>query len=129
MNTSIRTSGGGASDPAPAHRQAEISEAELLARFFRVLGDPTRVRLVQFLLDAPTGECTVGELVIALAAPQGRVSTHLGCLRWCGLVHSRREGKQVYYRVADPRVREVLTGGGALLRDYAAGVATCGMIR
>jgi DNA-binding transcriptional ArsR family regulator len=50
-------------------------------------------------------------------------------LRWCGLVRSRREGKQVYYRVADPRIRELLTGGGALLRDYAAGVATCGMIR
>jgi DNA-binding transcriptional ArsR family regulator len=81
------------------------------------------------MLDAPTGERTVGELVVALAAPQGRVSTHLGCLRWCGLVHSRREGKQVYYRVTDPRVRELLTVGGALLRNYAAGVATCGMIR
>lgn len=70
MNTSIRARTGGAADPAPAPRPAEIAEAELLARFFRVLGDPTRVRLVQLLLDAPTRECTVGELVVALAAPR-----------------------------------------------------------
>ena len=117
------------SDQAPVFAQMAVSEPELLARFFRVLGDPTRVRLLQLLLEAPTGECTVGELVSALSAPQSRVSTHLGCLRWCGLVQTRREGKQVYYRVADPRVRELLTVGGALLRDYAAGVATCGVIR
>jgi DNA-binding transcriptional ArsR family regulator len=139
MNRALPPSAGDASaaDLAPAqaytHTRTQAhtdpSEAELLARFFRVLGDPTRVRLLQLLLEAHTGECTVGELVVALAAPQSRVSTHLGCLRWCGLVLTRREGKQVYYRVADPRVRELLVVGGALLRDYAAGVATCGVIR
>lgn len=132
MNITTQASGGGmasASDPAPARVHIEVPEAELLARFFRVLGDPTRVRLMNLLLEAPTGECTVGELVMALSAPQSRVSTHLGCLRWCGLVRTRREGKQVYYRVADSRVRELLTVGGALLRDYAAGVASCGVNR
>jgi|SRR5579859_177918 len=118
-----------ASDQTPVLVQMEVSEPELLARFFRVLGDPTRVRLVQLLLEAPTGECTVGALVAAVSAPQSRVSTHLGCLRWCGVVHTRREGKQVYYRVADPRVRELLSVGGALLHDYAAGVASCGVNR
>jgi DNA-binding transcriptional ArsR family regulator len=103
--------------------------ADLYARFFRTLGDPTRVRLLHLLIAAPTGECSVSELVDALGVPQGRVSTHLGCLRWCGLVQTRRVGKQAYYRVADPRVRELLALGGAVLRDHAAGVATCGMIR
>lgn len=103
--------------------------AELHARFFRALGDPTRIRLLHLLVEAPTGECSVGELVAAIGAPQSRVSTHLGCLRWCGLVQTRREGKQVYYRVADPRVRELLALGGAVLRDHAAWGASCGMIR
>jgi DNA-binding transcriptional ArsR family regulator len=103
--------------------------ADLHARFFRALGDPTRIRILQLLLAASAGECCVGELVAALDAPQSRVSTHLGCLRWCGLVQTRREGKQVYYRVADPRVRELLILGDAVLRDHAAGVATCGVIR
>jgi DNA-binding transcriptional ArsR family regulator len=103
--------------------------ADLHARFFRALGDPTRIRLLRLLNEAPGGERSVGELVAALDAPQSRVSTHLGCLRWCGLVQTRREGKQVYYRVADPRVRELLALGSAVLHDHAAGVASCGMIR
>ncbi len=109
--------------------QLSASDAELYARFFQVLSDPTRVRLLHLLLEAPEAGRTVGELVAAIGAPQGRISTHLGCLRWCGLVQSSREGKYVYYRVADPRVREILVLGGAVMRDHAAGVASCGVIR
>lgn len=104
------------------------SEAELYARFFRVLGDPTRIRLLRLLLDAPSAGRSVGELVAAVGAPQGRVSTHLGCLRWCGLVQARREGKQVYYRAADDRVRQLLTLAGEMQHEHAAGIATCGMV-
>jgi DNA-binding transcriptional ArsR family regulator len=119
---------GPASGGARAHAEGE-SGADLAARFFRVLGDPTRLRLLQLLLDAPSGEYSVGDLVAALNAPQSRVSTHLGCLRWCGLVVARRDGKQVYYRVGDPRVRDLLALGSMLLHDHAAGVASCGMLR
>jgi DNA-binding transcriptional ArsR family regulator len=104
-------------------------DAELYARFFSVLSDPTRIRLLHLLIDAPDSGRTVSELVAAVGAPQSRVSTHLGCLRWCGLVLATREGKQVYYRLADPRVRDLLTLGGLMLRDHAAGVASCGIIR
>lgn len=106
-----------------------VSDAELYARFFRVLSDPTRVRLLHLLLEAPEAGRTVGELVAAIGAPQGRISTHLGCLRWCGLVQPYREGKYVYYRITDPRVREILALGGAVMRDHAAGIASCGVIR
>jgi len=116
---------GDRSAPPPVQQEA----ADLHARFFRALGDPTRIRLLHVLIAAPTGECSVGELVVALDAPQSRISTHLGCLRWCGLVQTRREGKQVYYRVIDPRVRELLALGSAVLHDHAAGVASCGIIR
>jgi len=104
-------------------------DAELYARFFQVLSDPTRVRLLHLLLEAPERRCTVSELVAAVNAPQSRVSTHLGCLRWCGLVQTRREGKQVYYQIADSRVRDILALGGVMIRDYAAGIASCGVIR
>jgi ArsR family transcriptional regulator, cadmium/lead-responsive transcriptional repressor len=105
-----------------------IETADLAARFFRVLGDPTRLRLLSLLLDAPNGERSVGELVKALHVPQSRVSTHLGCLRWCGLVYARRDGKQVYYRVVDPRVRDLFTLGDSILRDHAASIASCGVL-
>ncbi len=104
-------------------------EANLYARFFSVLSDPTRIRLLHLLLDAPGTGRTVSELVTAIGAPQSRISTHLGCLRWCGLVLASREGKQVYYRIADRRVRDLLTLGGLMLRDHAAGIASCGIIR
>ncbi len=103
-------------------------DADLYARFFKVLGDPTRIRLLYLLLDAPAAGRTVSELVEILGQPQGRVSTHLGCLRWCGLAESERSGKQVFYRIADPRVRDLLALGGTMMRDHAAGVASCGVI-
>jgi DNA-binding transcriptional ArsR family regulator len=112
-----------------ADARLSVSDAELYARFFRVLSDPTRVRLLHLLLEAPEAGRTVGEMVEALGAPQGRISTHLGCLRWCGLVQPYREGKYVYYRIVDPRVRELLVIGGAMMRDHAAGIASCGVIR
>lgn len=105
---------------------AQLSEADLLARFFRALGDPTRLRLLSLLSER---ERTVTELVEAVGAPQGRISTHLGCLRWCGLVTARREGRQMLYAITDPRVRTLLGTADAMLRDYAAGVASCGVIR
>jgi DNA-binding transcriptional ArsR family regulator len=127
--TSEQGSGGAGNvstaDVAPALQQ---EAADLHARFFRALGDPTRIRILHLLMQSKSGECSVGELVVALDAPQSRVSTHLGCLRWCGLVQTRREGKQVFYRIGDQRVRDVVALGGALLRDHAAGVASCGMV-
>jgi DNA-binding transcriptional ArsR family regulator len=105
------------------------SDAELYARFFKVLGDPTRIRVLHLLLEAHDTGRTVSELVAILGQPQGRVSTHLGCLRWCGLIESMRQGRQVFYRIADPRVGEILSLGGAVIRNHAAGVASCGVIR
>jgi DNA-binding transcriptional ArsR family regulator len=113
-------------DSAPASPGSGFSEDDLLARFFRAFGDPTRLHLLTLLLER---EHTVSELVEALGAPQGRISTHLGCLRWCGLVTARREGRQMIYAVSDPRVRDLMRTAGAMLRDYAAGVASCGIIR
>ena len=67
------------------------------ARFFRVLGDPTRLKILELLGER---ERTVGELVSAVAQTQPRVSTHLACLRHCGFVITERRGKEVAYRLA-----------------------------
>jgi ArsR family transcriptional regulator, cadmium/lead-responsive transcriptional repressor len=96
--------------------------SELTGRFFQVLADPTRVRIVELLLD---GEKNVSELVAALGIPQGRVSAHLACLRWCGFIGTRREGKYVYYRVTDARVRDLMRLAHQLLADNAGEIASC----
>lgn len=96
---------------------------DLVAKYFKVLADVTRVRILELLQDR--GELSVGELVEALGQSQPKVSNHLACLRWCGFVHTRREHPAVYYRVADERVLEVLALGRALLADNAEHVAAC----
>ena len=110
-----------------AHAPGCVTDAtaELYAKFFRGLGDPTRVKIMQLLLERPRN---VSELVSLLGAPQGRVSAHLSCLRWCGFVESVREGRTVIYRVSDPRVRTLLATAQDLLQQYAGRVACCFVI-
>lgn len=103
----------------------EDATSELYAKFFRGLGDPTRVRIVRLLLERPR---TVGELVEILGSPQGRVSSHMACLRWCGFVEGIRDGRNVTYQVTDKRVRTLLATAHELLAENAQRVATCFII-
>jgi ArsR family transcriptional regulator, cadmium/lead-responsive transcriptional repressor len=102
------------------------TEPELVGKYFRALGDPTRVRILELLREH--GELSVGELVERLALSQPKVSNHLACLRWCGFVATRRDHPAVRYRIADVRVSQLLALGAALLADNAEHVAACGRI-
>ena len=95
---------------------------EMVARFFRALADPTRLRLLEFLLP---GERTVSECVERAGLSQGRVSAHLACLADCGYVQTRREGRFAYYRVSDTRVAELVLLARALAADNASALAAC----
>lgn len=86
-------------------RDAQPPIYALKAEFFRVLGHPVRIRLLQLLRD---GERSVGALQVALDLDSGGTSQHLAALRKQGLVVSRREGTSVYYRLKDPRTLELL---------------------
>ena len=85
--------------PLPHPIQEEL--AELVARRFRVLAEPMRIRLLDHLRD---GEATVGELSDALAASQQNVSKHLTVLADAGMLGRRKEGNRVYYRIVDESV-------------------------
>jgi hypothetical protein len=65
------------------------------------LADPTRVRILLFLL---TGPRTTGEIVHHIGRHQPSVSTHLTCLRFCGYVEARRIGRNVAERIMACRV-------------------------
>jgi DNA-binding transcriptional ArsR family regulator len=99
------------------------AEPDLVAKYFRVLADPIRVRVLELL--ETHGELAVGELVERLGEAQPKVSNHLACLRWCGFVERERRHPNVFYRVADERVPELLRLGRALLADNAEHVAAC----
>jgi DNA-binding transcriptional ArsR family regulator len=108
---------------APFALSQSPTEPELVGKYFRALGDPTRIRILELLGEH--GELSVSQLVERLNQPQPKVSNHLACLRWCGFVHTRRDHPTVYYRVADERVSELLALGRALLADNAEHVAAC----
>ncbi len=95
------------------------------ARFFRVLGDANRLRILELLLQRPR---TVSELAAAIDAPPSRVSNHLACLRWCQFVEDERRGRSVVYRIADPAIGEVVAVGRHLAEGHCDHLATCGRI-
>lgn len=106
---------------AEAARLGDL-EPEALSRYFRVLGDPTRLRILEALLER---QRTVSQLVELLDASQSRVSNHLACLRWCRLVESERRGRAVVYRVADQRVEQVLGLAATLAEPNSDHLASC----
>ena len=113
----------GVLDSAPFRLPAVPLATDLVAKYFRGLGDPSRLRILELLRDE--GELSVGQLVDRLMLPQPKVSNHLACLRWCGFIDARRQGRTVYNRIADPRVEALLDLAHALLADNADHVAAC----
>ena len=107
-----------------AVRQADALDT-VTARFFKGLGDPVRLRVLEFLEG---GERSVGEIVEHLGLPQNRVSMHLGCLRWCGYVDTRRDGRYVFYRLTDSRVTEILRLSREMLSGSEVYLMTCEVI-
>ena len=74
---------------------------DLVARRFRTLGEPYRLRILQQL---EVGEKSVGELVAVLDGNQSNVSKHLQILSDAGLIGRRREGTSIFYAISDPMV-------------------------
>jgi DNA-binding transcriptional ArsR family regulator len=79
--------------------------AELIARRFRALSDPTRLRIIDRLRSCE--EASVGQLTEALGTSQQNVSKHLSALLAEGFVARRKQGTSSLYRVADPGVHEL----------------------
>lgn len=113
----------GIATQAPFRLPETPVETDLIAKYFRGLGDPIRVSILELLRDE--GELSVGQLAERLALAQPKVSNHLACLRWCGFVEARREHRTVFNRISDERVLQMLDLGRALLADNAEHVASC----
>ena len=97
--------------------------AALAARMFRGLADPTRVALLQALVD---GERRVADLVELVGSSQSNVSGHLACLKECGLVTDRPgERRQVFYRLAGPEVTDLLLAAERFLGANGTAIDLC----
>lgn len=103
-------------------RHLSAEALHLQAKMFRGFSDSSRLALLHALRS---GERRVSDLVEATGLSQPNVSSHLACLRECGLVVSRQEGRSVFYRLADERLRELLDLSGDLLSMHAARIFEC----
>jgi DNA-binding transcriptional ArsR family regulator len=103
-----------------ARQRLELAPA---AALFRSLGDPVRLAIVRRLSQ---GEARVADLVMELGLSQSTVSKHLACLRGCKLVDCRPGGgRQSFYSLAQPSLRELLASAEQLLNATGAAVAIC----
>lgn len=89
---------------------------------FHSLSDGTRLTIVRRLAE---GEARVADLVAQLGLAQSTVSKHVACLRDCGLVDGRPEGRQVFYSLVRPEVLDVLAAAETLLAATGNAVALC----
>lgn len=87
-------------------RLIDSHEASELGELFRLLGDPTRVRILYALLEA--GELCVCDLAAVVSVPETSVSHALRLLRTAGVVRNRRDGRMIYYGLEDAHVRLLL---------------------
>ncbi|ADD41428.1 transcriptional regulator, ArsR family [Stackebrandtia nassauensis DSM 44728] len=92
------------------------------AALFHSLSDETRLRIVQYLA---TGEARVVDLTERLGLAQSTVSKHLACLRDCGLVNSRAEGRQSFYSLTRPELMDLLIAAEGVLTATGHAVAVC----
>jgi ArsR family transcriptional regulator, cadmium/lead-responsive transcriptional repressor len=89
---------------------------------FRSLADETRLRIVQRLAR---GEARVVDLTTELGMAQSTVSKHLACLRDCGLIDYRAQGRQSFYALTRPELIDLLGAAETLLAATGSAVALC----
>lgn len=85
----------------------EPVEAEALARVFKALGDPTRVRLLSLIAAHESGEACICDLTAPVGLSQPTVSHHMKQLADAGLVIREQRGKWAYYRIAPDRLNKL----------------------
>ena len=101
---------------------ADREELAPAAALFRSLGDPARLAIIRRLAG---GEARVVDLVEQLGLAQSTVSKHLACLRECGLVDSRPQGRASMFALTRPSLFDVLVAAEVVLADTGSKVALC----
>jgi ArsR family transcriptional regulator len=85
----------------------DIASADRLARMFKALGDPTRVRLLSLIAAHADGEACICDLTAPVGLSQGTVSHHMKILGDAGLVSRDQRGKWAYYRVVEATLADL----------------------
>ncbi|WP_068672901.1 helix-turn-helix transcriptional regulator [Oceanobacillus sp. Castelsardo] len=91
-------------------------------KFLHGFSNKTRIQILESIKE---DEKTVSQIVDDLNGNQSNISQHLACLKGCGLIVGRQDGKYVYYRVRNQLVRDLLTMFDVVLEDIENNIACC----
>lgn len=92
-------------EPLPDVPAGNVEAFEGAAECLRTLAHPVRLRIVQLLLH---GSYTVGELAADCGVPDNVASEHLRLMQRCGFFTSHRDGRKVYYQIAEPHLQDLM---------------------
>jgi len=95
---------------------------KIKAKMFRGFADSTRLAILECLRD---GEKTVSEIVEEIKQTQSNVSNHLSCLLGCGLIKNKREGKNIFYRITNNKIKALLEDSDSILDEIYSQIYEC----
>ena len=102
--------------------ELKIQRIDLLAKFFHGFADASRLSILQTLRN---GSRSVGEIVDSTGLSQSNVSNHLSCLRNCGHVAVKQQGRSAIYSISSKKVERLLALADEILETNARGVYEC----
>lgn len=101
-----------------------ISHLNAKMKFLRGVAERTRLNI---LLTLREGEKTVNDITTLTGGTQSNISQHLACLKGCGIISRRQEGKYCYYALSGPHMLDFLNMLDVLMDEIGCDVACCGM--
>jgi DNA-binding transcriptional ArsR family regulator len=97
-------------------------DMDMKIKFLQGFSHKVRIQILECIKDE---EKTVSQIVTDLNVSQSSVSQHLACLKGCGLIVGRQDGKFIYYSLRNQQVRELLTMFDVVLEDVQNDIACC----
>ncbi|RTE10169.1 ArsR/SmtB family transcription factor [Paenibacillus whitsoniae] len=100
----------------------ELNRCDVKAKFMRGFSDKTRLQILESITHQ---EKTVSQIVDDLKGNQSNISQHLACLKGCGIIVGRQDGKYIYYSLRNKEIAQLLTVMDAVFHQVEEEVAAC----
>ena len=97
-------------------------DIDMKVKLIHGFSNKTRIQILESIKDQ---EKTVSQIVEETKGTQSNISQHLACLKGCGIIVGRNEGKYSYYSLRNQHIRDLLTMFDVVLEDVKNDVACC----
>lgn len=102
--------------------QSVETDIDLKAKLIHGFSNKTRMKILECIKGQ---EKTVSQIINDVKGNQSNISQHLACLKGCGIIVGRNEGKYCYYSLRNQQVRDLLTMFDVVLEDVQSDIACC----